>query len=96
LLAVDGVASGYASAQRDARIEVPFLPLMRAGNVIRTVLVYVMPEAAKDAAVRDTTAALAAGALEPVIQRVYPLDQIAAAHEAQDDHPIGKLLIALA
>ncbi len=96
LLAVDGVASGYSAAQRDARIDVPFLPLMRAGNVIRTVLVYVMPEPAKQAAVRDVTAALQDGALDPVVQRVYTLAEIAAAHEAQDDHPLGKLLISLA
>ncbi len=96
LLAVGGVASGYAGTTREARIDVPFLPLMRAGNVIRTVLVYVMPEAAKQAAVRDLEPALRDGALEPLIQHVYPLDAIAAAHEAQDDHPSGKLLVAVA
>ena len=95
LLAVDGVASGYSSAKQDARLDVAFLPLMRSGNVVRCVLVYVMPETAKDTAARDISEALRARAIEPVIQHVYSLDEIAQAHEAQDAHPTGKILVAI-
>ncbi len=95
LMAVDGVAAGYSSSAQDARIDVPFLPLMRSGIVVRPLLVYVMPESAKESGIRDIGEALRARAIEPVIQHVYSLDEIAAAHEAQDAHPVGKLLVAI-
>jgi NADPH:quinone reductase-like Zn-dependent oxidoreductase len=95
LLVPNGVVSAYASGTPDARLDVPFGPLMRDGIVIRTLLVYVMPEEAKDAAICDVTAALREGVLAPKIQATYPLERIADAHEAQENRPIGKILISL-
>ncbi|HEX5691766.1 MAG TPA: zinc-binding dehydrogenase, partial [Roseiflexaceae bacterium] len=62
----------------------------------RFVLVYVMGDAAHQAAIIDITAALEAGLLHPVAVQRLPLDEIAAAHEAiETGHTAGKVLIDL-
>ena len=62
------------------------------------VLLYTMPIEAKEAGVRDVSAALAAGATRigdevglPVHR--FPLEQTADAHQAVTDGAIGKVLI---
>jgi NADPH:quinone reductase len=63
---------------------------------IQIVLVYTMSDAAKQAAVQDITAALAAGALKHNIAQHFSLDEVAAAHEAQDSGKmIGKAIIEI-
>jgi NADPH2:quinone reductase len=75
----------------------PVLPVracMTANVVLRFVLLYGVPPDALSQAARDISAALADGALTelPVIR--YPLDEIAAAHEAVEGGAvIGKVLI---
>jgi NADPH2:quinone reductase len=62
------------------------------------VLVYTMPVAAKERAIRDITAALEAGVLRvgeeaglPLLR--FPLDRTADAHAAVENNAVGKVLI---
>jgi NADPH:quinone reductase len=76
----------------------PVLPVrkcMNANVALRFVLLYGVPAEAIDQAVTDITRALAAGALTPLPIIRFPLDQIAAAHEAVERGAIGKVVIEL-
>lgn len=65
-------------------------------TTIRLVLVYTMPEEAKQKATEDITTALEAGALHHNIARHFALTEVAEAHEAQDSgEMIGKALIEI-
>ena len=69
--------------------------LMVKNVVVRFVLVYSMPEEAKQAAVRDIDAALRAGALTPMPATRFPLAEIEAAHDAVEGGAVGKVLLDL-
>ncbi len=69
--------------------------LMVKNVVVRFVLVYSMPEEAKQAAVRDIDAALHAGALTPLPATRFPLAEIEAAHDAVEGGAVGKVLLDL-
>ena len=74
----------------------PVLPVracMSANVTLRFVLLYGVPAAAVDAAVVDITAALRAGELTPLPAHRFPLDDIAAAHEAVENGVTGKVLV---
>ena len=75
----------------------PVLPVracMTANVVLRFVLLYGVPPEALGQAVRDITAALAAGALTELPVTRFPLDEIAAAHETVEGGAVvGKVLI---
>ncbi|HKY00703.1 MAG TPA: NADPH:quinone reductase [Steroidobacteraceae bacterium] len=75
-----GVIATYASAQV-TEPKLPFYRMMYADLTVHTVLVYVMPEAAKQAAIADITRALAGGTLRHRIARRLPLGSIAEANE---------------
>ncbi len=99
-LALDLALSGpqthivdYAAEPAD-----PVLPVrtcMSANVTIRFILVYGVPAEALDQAAADISAAVAAGALSelPVIR--FPLDQIAAAHEAVERGVLGKVVLEI-
>jgi NADPH2:quinone reductase len=76
-----GTIAGYAS-RGDPEPKVAFRPLMVKNVVIRPILVYTMPEAAKVSGAADINRALEAGALRPRIGSRMPLDRIAEAHTA--------------
>ncbi len=79
MVATSGTIVSYGSA----RIPEPRLPFYRAmylDLLIRLVIVYAMPEAAKQAAVDDILDALSEGRLQHRIAQVLPLDAIADAH----------------
>jgi NADPH:quinone reductase len=79
------------------RLEIPAQTFLINGTVLRFVLVYVMPDAAKQQAIQDITAALEAGALQHNIAKQFSLKDVAAAHEAQESgQTIGKVAIAIA
>lgn len=85
------------SAEPEDRPALPLLPWMLRNITVRTILVYTMPPAAKAAAIRDMTIALAASVLHPNIARRFSLEQVAAAHDAQDSgQMIGKAVIEIA
>ena len=74
----------------------PVLPVracMTANVILRFVLLYGVPAAALDRAAADITAALAAGDLTGLPVHKYPLDDIAAAHEAAEAGVIGKVIV---
>ncbi|HWS72028.1 MAG TPA: NADPH:quinone reductase, partial [Thermoanaerobaculia bacterium] len=99
-LATDGailnpraVVATYAS---DAVLEpqFPFYAFMGRNATIHFVLVYLMTVEAHSAAARDITKALEESALQHSIARRFPLDDIAAAHEAvETGHQNGKVIV---
>lgn len=96
LLKTNGVIATYAS-DAEATPSIPFGQLLWKDATVRFVLVYVMGEAAHQAAITDITAALEHGALRPVAVQRFGLDEIAAAHDAMESgHTAGKLLLDIA
>jgi NADPH:quinone reductase len=91
----NGVIASYAS---DAVPEpkVPFYGLAYKSLTVRFVLVFMMPEAAKQQAVADITGWLEAGTLRHYIARRYPLAEMVAAHERMEAGAIGNLIIDIA
>jgi NADPH2:quinone reductase len=74
----------------------PVLPVracMTANVTLRFVLLYGVPGQALDAAAADITAAAGAGALTGLPTHSFPLNEIAAAHEAAESGAVGKVLV---
>jgi NADPH2:quinone reductase len=92
---VNGVIAAYASmGQPEPRL--PFYTLMRKNATLRTVFLYTVPEPAKDAAAREIVALLAAGRLVHQIGARFPLDDIVAAHEAQESgRVVGNIVVTI-
>ena len=92
----NGVIVSYSSADPSDRPELPFLSMLLINTTIRLVLVYTMPEVAKQKATEDITTALKAGALRHNIAQRFSLGEVAQAHEAQDSSQmIGKAIIEI-
>jgi NADPH2:quinone reductase len=66
---------------------------MNANVIVRFVLVYGVPREALERAAKDITAALADGALTELPATKFPLDEIAAAHDAVEAGSVGKVLL---
>lgn len=97
VLSPNGVIVSYSSPNPGDRPELPFLSMMLINTTIRLVLVYTMPQEAKQQATKDITKALEAGALHHNIARRFSLNEVAEAHEAQDSgNTIGKVVIEIA
>jgi NADPH2:quinone reductase len=74
----------------------PVLPVracMTANIVLRFMLLYTLSQEARDQAVADIGTALRAGALSGLPEHRFPLEEIAAAHEAVEQHATGKVLV---
>ncbi|MGL5870888.1 MAG: NADPH:quinone reductase [Xenococcaceae cyanobacterium] len=96
VLRSNGVVASYSSANPDDRPALPFLSMQLNNVTIRIVLVYTMPDRAKQAAIRDITSALEEGALHHNIARRFSLNEVAAAHDAQDSGKmIGKAIVEI-
>jgi NADPH:quinone reductase len=97
VIAPNAAIAVYATdGGRDATL--PVWRLMRVNVRYQFVLVYTVPQQAKDDAVSDVAAAVAAGALPvgeeaglPLIR--FPLERTADAHDAVQDGAVGKVLI---
>jgi NADPH:quinone reductase len=93
-LALSGPATtivDYAAEPQD-----PVLPVracMTANVTLRFVLLYGVPRPALLQAAADITTALAEGALTELPVTRFPLEQIAAAHEAVQAGAVGKVLV---
>ena len=93
-LAVSGLGTvivTYAAEPGD-----PVLPVRRcmtANVVLRFILLYGVPRPSLRQAAQDITAATAAGALSELPVHRFPLDEIAAAHEAVESGAVGKVLV---
>jgi NADPH:quinone reductase len=95
LIAPNGVVAAYSSDSNYAPM-LRFRDFMLKNAVIRTLLIYEAPQSALDAAARDINRCLAEGRLQHQVAQVHPLDDIAAAHEAQESRTvIGKVLVSL-
>lgn len=95
VLAANGRIAAYAS-RGNPEPAVPFRALMQRNVTLYAVLVYSMPEAAKEAAMADITRALEMDALRPVIADLLPLERLAEAHERVEAWtPVGHLVLQL-
>ena len=79
-IAIGGVIASYASTAIPTPT-LPFFRMMYMDLTLRTVIVYAMPETAKQAAIDDITAALRDERLQHRVARTLPLDRIADAHD---------------
>jgi NADPH2:quinone reductase len=95
-LKANGVIAAYASSAV-MEPKLPFYPMMFQGITLRTVLVYILPEAARRQSIQDINQALVQGALVHAIAETYPLDRIVAAHEVVESGlGIGNVVVSIA
>ncbi|MFR9805430.1 NADPH:quinone reductase [Pseudonocardia sp. RS010] len=90
LLANGGTIVTYAAAQDPT---IPVRRLMTANATLRFVLLYGVAREELAAAAREITVAVSEGALSPLPVQRFPLDEIAAAHEAVESGTTGKVLV---
>jgi NADPH2:quinone reductase len=90
VIAPNGVVSIYAA---DGDLATPVRPLMVRNVALRFVLVYNVPAQWLARAVDEVSAAVAAGDLRELPAHRFPLDDIAAAHEAVEGGAVGKVLV---
>lgn len=83
----------YAAGPTDPTL--PVRDCMSANVTLRFVLVYNVPAPALLQAAGAITAALTDGSLTPLPTRHFPLDEVAAAHEAVEAGVTGKVVIEL-
>ena len=88
-------SSGVVAIYSWGTAQQPPVPLQfRSTNtVVRNVLVYDMPEPAKDAAIADITAWLEADALTHLTGPHFPLEQTVQAHRAVEGNAIGNVIV---
>lgn len=96
VIKTNGTIASYAS-MGEPEPKLPFYALMSKNATIRPVLIYTMPERAKDEAVRDVNQFVEAGRLMHVIGARFALHRIVDAHEAQESGKItGNIVIDVA
>lgn len=95
MLRPNGVIAAYSS---DAVSEpkLPFVQMLVKDLTVHTLIIYEVPQAARDAAARDINRALAQKKLVHQIAEVFPFEKTAAAHDRMEEgRAVGKLLIRL-
>jgi NADPH2:quinone reductase len=95
LLKPSSVIATYAS---DAQSEptIPFWPLLFLDATVRFVNVFHMSQEARQSAIQTTNKGLQEGWLKTTIASRFPLEQIAAAHEASESGKIiGKIVVLI-
>ncbi len=80
VLRVGGTIAAYGSAKKPEPV-LPFYKMMYKDLTLHTIIVYAMPDGAKDHAVADINSALSGGWLKHRIAHSMPLDDIAAGNE---------------
>ncbi len=96
VLALNGTVAAYGS-MADPEPKLPFYPMMFSNQTLRMVLVYLLSEAARTAAVVDITGWLTNNDLEHPIAGRFSLDQTAQAHEfVESGTRIGTTVIKVA
>ena len=80
VLRIGGTIATYASVQVPEP-KLPFFQMMYKDLTVRTIIVYAMPDGAKDHAVADINKALSDGWLQHRIAHRLPLDEIAQGNE---------------
>ncbi len=92
VIATSGVIASYSSTQVKEP-QLPFLRMMYMDLTLRTVIVYAMPEAAKQHAIRDITHALTANTLSHRIAHVLPMQQMAKSHQLIEQGGFGGCVV---
>lgn len=94
VLKVGGTIAAYGSG-REPEPVLPFYRMMYKDLTLHTIIVYAMPDSAKDHAVADINSALSGGWLKHRIAHTLPLDDIAAGNEvvAAGDARGGVILV---
>lgn len=81
VLAENGVIAAYGSMAAPEPV-LPFYPMMFDAQTLHMVLVYKLPQAARQAAIADLTRWLESGALQHPVAAIHPFDATAQAHDA--------------
>ena len=96
MLRPNGAIAAYAST-REPEPVLPYYPMMTRGFGIDLVFVYILPPEACAKALADLDTLLTAGLLRHNVGARFPLDETAAAHEAQESGAvIGNIVIDVA
>ncbi|MGH7392131.1 MAG: NADPH:quinone reductase [Candidatus Rokuibacteriota bacterium] len=96
VLKTNGTIATYAS-MGDPEPKLPFYALMGRNATLRPVLIYTMPNRAKDEAARDVAHLVETGRLMHVIGARFPLERIVEAHQAQESGTItGNIVVDVA
>ncbi|HSF05088.1 MAG TPA: NADPH:quinone reductase [Methylomirabilota bacterium] len=96
VLKTNGTIATYAS-MGEPEPKLPFYALMAKNATIRAVLLYTMPERAKDEAARDVGHLVETGRLVHVIGARFALERIVEAHQAQESNKVtGKIVVDVA
>jgi NADPH:quinone reductase len=96
VLKVNGTIATYAS-MGDPEPKLPFYPLMAKNATVRPVLLYTMPDRARDEAVSDILRLVENGRLLHQIGARFPLERIVEAHQAQESGKItGNIVVDVA
>lgn len=81
VMAPNGTIAAYGSG-KEMTPQVPFGPYLFKALKIDIVLIYILPEAARQDAIARLTTAVEAGTLRPAIHARFPLEHCARAHDA--------------
>ena len=92
VLRIGGTIATYSSTQV-TEPKLPFFQMMYKDVTIRLVIVYAMPEAAKEHAIADIEKALSADALQHRIAHTLPLEDIARSNELVEQGSIRGAVI---
>ena len=95
VLRPNGVISAYSS-DAVAEPKLPFLQMLVKDLTLHTLIIYEVPQAARDTAARDINRALEQRKLIHQIAEVFPFEQMAVAHDRMEaGRDIGKLLVRI-
>jgi NADPH2:quinone reductase len=89
---IGGTIATYSSTQV-ATPQLPFRDMMFMDLTVRMVIVYAMPEDAKEAAIKDTFVALEAGWMQHRIAHRVPMSEPAKAHELIEQGGFGGCVV---
>lgn len=91
-MADNSAISAYAS-MKNPHPTLPFYELMFKNISLHPIIVYSMPQAAKELAVTDITRLLEQQALKHRITQLFPLEEIVEAHQALEQGVRGSILL---
>ncbi|MFT5224833.1 MAG: NADPH2:quinone reductase [Polaribacter sp.] len=92
IIATSGTIASYSSTQVK-QPQLPFVQMMFLDLTIRLVIVYAMPEQAKQAAITDINAKLESNAFQHRIAHVLPMTDIAMSHQLVEQGGFGGCVV---
>ena len=87
-----GTIASYSSTSNREPV-IPYYDLQYKAVSVRTIQVFTMPTRLRAAAVDSINSALERRELRPTIAATFPLEDIAAAHEAAENRPGGNVVV---